>query len=77
MQTADYIIHADYVITMDNDLPVLRNGALAIQGNKIADIGSSDDISKKYSSKNIIKGENTAVLPGLINTHTHAAMVYF
>ncbi|MDP3049499.1 MAG: amidohydrolase family protein, partial [Thermodesulfovibrionales bacterium] len=35
------------------------------------------DISKKYSSKNIIKGENTAVLPGLINTHTHAAMVYF
>ncbi|MCG2709799.1 MAG: amidohydrolase, partial [Thermodesulfovibrionales bacterium] len=77
MQTADYIIHADYVITMDNDLPVLGNGALAIQGNKIADIGSSDDISKKYSSKNIIKGENTAVLPGLINTHTHAAMVYF
>lgn len=77
MQTADYIIHADYVITMDNDLPVLGNGALAIQGNKIADIGSFDDISKKYSSKNIIKGENTAVLPGLINTHTHAAMVYF
>ncbi|MBU4321398.1 MAG: amidohydrolase family protein [Nitrospinae bacterium] len=62
---------------MDNDLPVLGNGALAIQGNKIADIGSFDDISKKYSSKNIIKGENTAVLPGLINTHTHAAMVYF
>lgn len=77
MQTADYIIQADYVITMDNDLPVLRNGALVIQGNKIADIGSSDDIAKKYSSKKIIKGKNTAVLPGLINTHTHAAMVYF
>ncbi|MDO8746272.1 MAG: amidohydrolase family protein, partial [Thermodesulfovibrionales bacterium] len=77
MQTADYIIHADYIITMDNDLTVIRNSALVIQGNKIADIGSSDEIAKKFSSKNIIKGENTAVLPGLINTHTHAAMVYF
>ena len=77
MQTADYIIQADYVITMDNDLTVIRNSALAIQENKIADIGSSDDIAKKYSSKNVITGKNTAVLPGLINTHTHAAMVYF
>lgn len=77
MQTADYIIQADYIITMNNDLTVIRNSALAIQGNKIADIGSPDDITKKYSSKNIIDGKNTAVIPGLINTHTHAAMVYF
>ncbi|RJQ40548.1 MAG: amidohydrolase [Nitrospiraceae bacterium] len=62
---------------MDDDLTVIRNGALAIQGNKIADIGSSDEIAKNYSSKNIIKGKNAAVIPGLINTHTHAAMVYF
>ena len=77
MQTADYIIQADYIITMAKGQTVLRNSALVIQGNKIADTGSFDDISKKYSSKNIIKGENRAVLPGLINTHTHAAMVYF
>lgn len=77
MQTADYIIQADYVITMDHDLTVIRKGALVIQENKIADIGSSDDIAKKYFSKNIINGKNTAVMPGLINTHTHAAMVYF
>lgn len=77
MQTADYIIYADYIITMDKGRTVLRNSALAIQGNKIADIGSSDDIAKKYSSENTINGKNTAVIPGLINTHTHAAMVYF
>ncbi|MDI6744411.1 MAG: amidohydrolase family protein [Thermodesulfovibrionales bacterium] len=77
MQNADYIIHADYVLTMDNDLTVMRNGALAILENKIVYIGSSDEIEKKYSSENIIKGKNTAAIPGLINTHTHAAMVYF
>ncbi|MCG2813376.1 MAG: amidohydrolase family protein, partial [Thermodesulfovibrionales bacterium] len=56
---------------------VLKNGALAIVGGKISDIGDYNAVSKKYSSKNIINGKNTAVLPGLINTHTHAAMVYF
>lgn len=77
LQAADYIIKADYVLSMDEDHTVIENGAVVIQGKKIADIGSFADISKKYSSKNIIGGKNRAVLPGLINTHTHAAMVYF
>jgi len=62
---------------MDKDLNVIRNGALVINNGKIEDMGDSGSISKKYSSKNIIKSKNTAVIPGLINTHTHAAMVYF
>ena len=77
MQTADYIIQADYILSMDENHTVIENGAVVIQGKIIADIDSFDNISKKYSSKNIIKGKNTAALPGLINTHTHAAMVYF
>jgi len=77
LESADYIIHAGYILTMDNDLTVIRNGALVINNGKIEDVGDSGDISKKYSSKNIINGKNTAVIPGLINTHTHAAMVYF
>ncbi len=77
LQKADYIIGADYLLTMDKEQTVIRNGAVAVQGNKIADTGSFDDISKKYSSQNIISGRNRAVIPGLVNTHTHAAMVYF
>ena len=77
MQNADYIIKGDYVLPMDKGQTLIRDGAVAIQGNKIADTGSFDDISKKYSSDKIIDGKNRAVLPGLINTHTHAAMVYF
>lgn len=77
MQNADYIIYADYVLPMDEGRTIIKDGAIAIQGREIADIGSFDNISKKYSSKNISKSKNTAVMPGLINTHTHAAMVYF
>ncbi len=77
MQNADYIIKGDYVIPMDENQTVIKDGAVVVKGKAIIDVGSFDVISKKYSSKKIIKGKNTAVLPGLINTHTHAAMVYF
>lgn len=77
MQNADYIIRGDYVLPMDEEQAVIKDGAVVVKGNKIEEVGSFDDISKKYSCPNIISGKNRAVLPGLINTHTHAAMVYF
>lgn len=77
MQNADYIIRADYLLPMDEKLSVIKNGALAIHGKKILDVDTYDAISKKYSSENVINGANRVVIPGLINTHTHAAMVYF
>ncbi|MBI5205306.1 MAG: amidohydrolase family protein [Nitrospirae bacterium] len=77
MEKADYIIRGDYVLPMDEGHTVIKDGAVVVRGKSIIDVCEGKDISKKYSSKNIIGGENRAVLPGLINTHTHAAMVYF
>ena len=77
MQSADYIINGDYVLPMDEELTVIKNGAVAIKGTKILDVGTSQEIFKKYTAMTIISGEGKVVCPGLINTHTHAAMVYF
>ncbi len=77
MQFVDYIISGDYVLLMDQNLTVLENGAVVIKGNRIIDVGIYSEISKKYIPSKQIKKEKTAILPGLINTHTHAAMVYF
>lgn len=77
MQSADYIINADYVLPMDENLTVIRDGAIAVKGNRILKVGSSQDISQNYTPKVMIDGKNKAVFPGLVNTHTHAAMVYF
>jgi 5-methylthioadenosine/S-adenosylhomocysteine deaminase len=74
MQKADHIIYGDYVIPVEGD--VIRDGALAVQGGTIADIGPSSSIKKRYESESIIGGGGRAVMPGLINTHTHAAMVF-
>ena len=62
---------------MDERLAIIRDGAVAVKGNRILKVGSSQDISQNYTPKVMIDGKNKAVFPGLINTHTHAAMVYF
>lgn len=77
MQKVDYIIKADYLLTIEGDLDVIRDGAVAVTGRDITDAGTFADISKKYTSEKILEGTNRVVFPGLINTHTHAAMVYF
>ena len=77
MQNVDYIICGDYVLPMDEGLAVIEKGAVAVADKRILAVGKAEEILKQYASQNIIDGKNRAVLPGLINTHTHAAMVYF
>lgn len=77
MQKIDYIVRAEYLLPMSEGLPVIENGAIAISGSRIMDVGSFDYIKSLYDTDNIIGGKGRAIIPGLVNTHTHAAMVYF
>jgi len=77
MQSVDYIIGGDYVLPMDKGLTVIKDGAVAIRGPEIIEVGTSAEIFKKYIPEAVMKEEGSVVIPGLINTHTHAAMVYF
>lgn len=60
----------------DEDEPI-RNGAVAVKGSVIAAVGSADNIEHEYSATRVIEEKNAVIMPGLINTHTHAPMVYF
>jgi len=73
----NYIIGGDYVLPVDKGITVIKDGAVAVKGHEIIEVGTSAEIFKKYAAEAVIKQEGTVVLPGLINTHTHAAMVYF
>jgi len=77
MQNVDYIIYADYILPMDENLVIIEDGAIAVENNRILKVGHSQEISQQYVSKVVIGGKHKVVFPGLINTHTHAAMVYF
>ena len=72
--TADIIIYGGFLITMEGKgTGVIPNGALAIKGNQIAAVGTTDDILHRYQAHRYINAENKAVLPGLIDTHIHTS----
>ncbi len=62
------IVRARTVVTMDG--APIENGAVAISGNRIIDLGSFDEVKGRNSGEIIDLGEQ-ALLPGLINAHCH------
>ena len=73
----DLIWSARYVVTEDARRRVIENGAVAIRGDRILDVGPRAEIDAKYFATNRIEQPNAILAPGLINTHTHAAMSLF
>jgi cytosine/adenosine deaminase-related metal-dependent hydrolase len=45
--------------------------ALAVEGDRVAAIGPSDSVLKKYENADVYDGTGKALLPGLINCHAH------
>ena len=76
-EPVDTIVSARYVVTMDAQRRVIENGAVAIRGERIVEAGTRANIDKKYQAKNRIDEPAALIAPGLINTHTHAAMSLF
>jgi cytosine/adenosine deaminase-related metal-dependent hydrolase len=62
------IIRARIVVTMDG--APIDNGAVAVSGNRIADVGRFDDIKTHNAGTTVDLGERV-LLPGLINAHCH------
>src|SRR5499427_5156948 len=76
-EPADWIWSARYVITMDAQRRVIENGAVAIKGDRIAAVGVKSEIDARYQPKQRLDRPDAILAPGLINTHTHAAMSLF
>jgi aminodeoxyfutalosine deaminase len=63
------IIRARTAVTMDG--PPIENGAVAISGNQIIDVGNFPEVSARHPGKKIVDLGEKALLPGLINAHCH------
>jgi predicted amidohydrolase YtcJ len=65
----DLIIHNAVIYTVDSSFTIAQS--MAIDENKIIDIGSNKDILNKYSANHIIDLEGKFVYPGFIDPHGH------
>ncbi|MCF6159313.1 MAG: hypothetical protein E3K32_12275 [wastewater metagenome] len=63
------IIKAKYLIPDAEGC--IENGAVAVDGTKIRHVGTFHEIKKRIYCDNVIDLGNAAILPGLINIHTH------
>ncbi len=62
------------VVTMDDHRALIENGAVAVAGNTICEIGARDRLVGNYPEARILEVGRGLVMPGLVNVHTHAAM---
>src|SRR3954462_8324867 len=76
-QAVSLILTGGTVVTMDGSARVLSPGAVAVDGRNIAAVDSPSAIAARFSSQTIIDTSDQVVMPGLINTHTHAPMVLY
>jgi cytosine/adenosine deaminase-related metal-dependent hydrolase len=63
------IVRARVVVTMDG--APIKNGAVAVSGDRIVDVGKFPEVSARYSGQKIIDLGEQVLLPGLINAHCH------
>ncbi len=75
MNRADILIHNGTILTMDEENTVIPDGLLTISEDTIRLVGSNSDAS--MDAEKILDADGGLILPGLINSHTHAAMSLF
>ncbi len=71
MEDIDVLIKGWYVVTMNATRDIIRNGAVAVKGNKILEVGKAADLEKKYKAKEVVGGDRFVVAPGQVNSHIH------
>ena len=71
---ADYIVSGRYLLPTWRHADRIENGAVAVSGDTITAIGSHAELSGRFPDAAQLHEPAGLVMPGLINTHTHAPM---
>lgn len=71
----DTLLHARWIIPVEPENVVYENHSLVIHNGQIIDLLPSKKVRLQYQASHVENLEHHALIPGLINSHTHAAMV--
>lgn len=74
--SCDLLVVNGTVVTMDASDTVIENGAVAVSGDRIGWTGPAEKSATQRAAR-VIDARGGIVMPGLVNTHTHAAMTCF
>ena len=76
-RTVSLVITNGIVVTVDGTNRVINPGAVAIDGTNIVAVDTVDAVRQRFRGTDTIDAAGAVVMPGLVNTHSHAPMVLF
>lgn len=65
------LITDGFLITMDEKNPIINDGAVYFENERIVEVGGSDELKRKYPSAEKINAKGKIIMPGLISSHSH------
>ena len=75
-ERADILIENAHLVTMNGERAVIPGGTLVIRGSEIIAVGGPE-LADTYTAGKVIDAGGDIVMPGMVNTHTHAPMTIF
>ena len=76
-KNASIIISASWIFTSNSEGQLLSDYSIVIENNKIIDLVHQSKVFDEYDADEVYQLTDHILIPGLINTHTHAAMSLF
>jgi len=77
MNTKATLLVCGQILTLDANNTMIEDGAVAIAGDTIVEVGERTAMLGKYPGAEQLVQPHGLVMPGLVNSHTHAAMACF
>ncbi|MCU0571639.1 MAG: amidohydrolase [Syntrophobacteraceae bacterium] len=78
VEEVDWLLYnADWVVTCDSEMTAIAKGAVAIGSDRLVAVGATEDLKPRYRGRRSLDLAGHLIMPGLVNTHTHAAMSCF
>ena len=71
MEHADTLISGSVIVTMDEERRIIRDGALAVRGDRIAAVGNRADVEDRVNAASVIDGRRFVITPGFVDAHIH------
>jgi 5-methylthioadenosine/S-adenosylhomocysteine deaminase len=76
-RSVSLVVADGIVVTVDGARRVIPRGSVAIDGRDIVAVDTTEAVAARFRGRETIDAAGSVVMPGLINTHTHAPMVMF
>ena len=66
---------ARFIITMDPERRIIRDGSLVVQGQNIIQVGKAEDLVDIQADR-VIDAKDMVVTPGFVNGHMHISYAH-